>query len=391
VTGKEFVKGLLEEMGRLFARLGETDTLESESDGRVDVVTLLKLALKSELEASELAGFYMPTTPEVDAKMALALQCGDEMKHYGMISQRLAELGEDLASFDPLADGHSPLYQYLRGLRTTVERIAAGTFASEAIAEIRNAAQPASVGTLVLYLSLHAAGGPVGALQLVPGLAVFGTGMGMIFVPLFSIIMGEIGDDEVGSASGLLESCQQLGASLGVAVLATLFFSTISLEPGRRGALAAAAGSRGPLRSTVDTSTRIDRPTCNGWAARSCGSMSIRTGSRCTTLIQLPVAFCAGSSANDAPVPALKPTTVPRYFTEPPYRSAISVAGCPMRIFAICSSLKLASTQTFSSGITASSGVPASTRWRWGARRSSLARAATSSPAARRLRCNWRG
>jgi 1,2-phenylacetyl-CoA epoxidase catalytic subunit len=139
VNSKEFVAQLVAEMDRLFARLGETETLESESDGEVDVVTLLRLALKSELEASELAGFWMPTTPEVDAKMALALQCGDEMKHYGMISQRLAELGQDLTDFDPLAEGHSPLYQYLRGLRTTVERIAAGPFASEAIAQVRNA------------------------------------------------------------------------------------------------------------------------------------------------------------------------------------------------------------------------------------------------------------
>lgn len=139
MNSKEFVASLVEEMDRLFARLGETDTLESESDGEVDVVTLLRLALKSELEASELAGFWMPTTPEVDGKMVLALQCGDEMKHYGLISQRLTELGEDLSAFDPLADGHSPLYQYLRGLRTTVERIAAGPFANEAIAQIRNA------------------------------------------------------------------------------------------------------------------------------------------------------------------------------------------------------------------------------------------------------------
>lgn len=136
--GKEFVAQLIEEMERLFARLGETETLESESEGQVDVVTLLRLALKSEIEASELAGFWLPTTPEVDAKMTLALQCGDEMKHYGLISQRLAELGADASDFDPLADGHSPLYQYLRGLRTTVERIAAGPFASEAIAKVRN-------------------------------------------------------------------------------------------------------------------------------------------------------------------------------------------------------------------------------------------------------------
>jgi 1,2-phenylacetyl-CoA epoxidase catalytic subunit len=138
LNSKEFVAGLLEEMNLLFARLGETDTLESESEGNVDVVTLLRLALKSELEASELAGLWLPTTPEVDAKMCLAQQCGDEMKHYGLISQRLTELGEDLSGFDALADGHSPLYQYLRGLRTTVERIAAGPFTSEAIATVRN-------------------------------------------------------------------------------------------------------------------------------------------------------------------------------------------------------------------------------------------------------------
>jgi bacterioferritin (cytochrome b1) len=134
----EFVDQLVAEMDRLFAQLGETETLESESEGRVNVVTLLRLALKSELEASELAALWMPTTSEVDAKMCLALQCGDEMKHYALISQRLAQLGEDLTGFDPLADGHSPLYQYLRGLRTTVERIAGGPFASEAIAQVRN-------------------------------------------------------------------------------------------------------------------------------------------------------------------------------------------------------------------------------------------------------------
>ncbi len=139
MDAKTFVTQLLTEMDELFSRLGETETLEAEANGKVDVVTLLKLALKSELEASELAGFWMTSTPEVEAKMILALQCGDEMKHYGMIVERLAEIGEDASAFDPLAEGHSPLYQYLRGLRTTVERIAAGPFASEAIAKVRNA------------------------------------------------------------------------------------------------------------------------------------------------------------------------------------------------------------------------------------------------------------
>ena len=37
-----------------------------------------------------------------------------------------------------LADGYSPLYQYVKGLKTTTERIAAGPFAREAIARVRN-------------------------------------------------------------------------------------------------------------------------------------------------------------------------------------------------------------------------------------------------------------
>lgn len=138
MDSKEFVAGLVQEMRELFAQLDEHETLEAESGGQVEVITLLKLALASELEASELAGYWMPTTPEIDAKMVLARQCGDEMRHYHLITRRLEELGEDLTGFEPLADGHSPLHQYMRGLRTTVERIAAGTFASEAIAEVRN-------------------------------------------------------------------------------------------------------------------------------------------------------------------------------------------------------------------------------------------------------------
>jgi len=139
MDGKEYIAGLVAEMEAIFARLGEQETLEAESEGQVEVRTLLRLALKSELEASELAGLWMPTTPEIDVKLLLAEQCGDEMKHYALICGRLAELGEDLGTFEPLAEGYSPLYQYLRGLRSTVERVAAGPFAREAIAKVRNA------------------------------------------------------------------------------------------------------------------------------------------------------------------------------------------------------------------------------------------------------------
>lgn len=139
MESREFVDRLVAEMQQLFTRLGEQGAIEAESQGRVDIVTLLRLAMKSELEASELAGFWMPTTPEVEVKMAFARQCGDEMKHYHLIQKRLAELGADASDVDPVAEGYSPLYHYVKGLRTTVERVAAGPFAREAIAEVRNA------------------------------------------------------------------------------------------------------------------------------------------------------------------------------------------------------------------------------------------------------------
>jgi 1,2-phenylacetyl-CoA epoxidase catalytic subunit len=135
----EFVAALVEEMQGLFRQLGEHETLEAESKGELEVVTLLKLGMTSELEASEIAALWMPTTPEIDAKLILAQQCADEMKHYQLIGGRLEELGQDLSAFDALADGYSPLYNYLRDLPSTLERIAAGPFAHEAIAEVRNA------------------------------------------------------------------------------------------------------------------------------------------------------------------------------------------------------------------------------------------------------------
>ena len=41
------------------------------------------------------------------------------------------------------------------------------------------------------------------------------------------------------------------------------------------------------------------------------GLSAMRTGTRCTTLIQLPDAFCGGSRANAPPVPGARPSTRP--------------------------------------------------------------------------------
>jgi hypothetical protein len=83
------------------------------------------------------------------------------------------------------------------------------------------------VGIGALYAVLQIDG--LGVRELLTPLLVYGIGMGMIFVPLFNIIMGEVRDHEVGSASGILESLQQLGSALGVAILGTVFFSRLDV------------------------------------------------------------------------------------------------------------------------------------------------------------------
>jgi uncharacterized ferritin-like protein (DUF455 family) len=128
----------------LDAEIQQALTRVAESSSRGDpgpdlqVPALLKLALKNELEASEIAARWMASEPEVDVKLALARQCGDEARHYRLIQDRLAALGTSLEGWSPLHDGYSPMFRFLESLEGTVPRVAAGQFAREALASARN-------------------------------------------------------------------------------------------------------------------------------------------------------------------------------------------------------------------------------------------------------------
>jgi len=119
-------------------RLAPAETLVAESGGDLRLENLLKIALKNELEATELAARWLVSTDDVDIKLALARQSGDEAKHYRLIVEHLRELGVDLGGFDPLAQGYGPLFNYLDTLTDPVERIAAGQFTRESIAVVKN-------------------------------------------------------------------------------------------------------------------------------------------------------------------------------------------------------------------------------------------------------------
>lgn len=157
MDAKTFTAALARENEERLAALAPPEQHLAEG-GTLTVRSMLKMALKNEIEATEIAALWVPSTPELDAKLGFARQVADESKHYRLIEERLRELGEDLSGFNPLGTGqlastaplkaglpperggagHSPLYAFLASLQGTVERAAAAQFTREAVALIKN-------------------------------------------------------------------------------------------------------------------------------------------------------------------------------------------------------------------------------------------------------------
>jgi uncharacterized ferritin-like protein (DUF455 family) len=137
MTPDEFVRDLDLEVQKSLEAVAR-GSAAAEPGPAMTVAALLKVALKNELEAAEEAAIWLATERDVDVKLALMRQCGDEAKHYRLIESRLSALGHDMHGHDPLARGYSPMFEYLRTLGSTAERLAAGQFTREALAKERN-------------------------------------------------------------------------------------------------------------------------------------------------------------------------------------------------------------------------------------------------------------
>ncbi|BBA95341.1 putative transmembrane efflux protein [Actinacidiphila reveromycinica] len=98
-----------------------------------------------------------------------------------------------------------------------------------------------AAGVGALALTVHGTGGTPTGWQLSPALLAAGIGLGMVMAPFFDIALAGVSDDETGSASGVLNAVQQLGGSIGVAVLGTVFFSRAAHGTSPARATAAAA------------------------------------------------------------------------------------------------------------------------------------------------------
>lgn len=132
-----FLAELDESVRTALTLIGEASAT-GEPGPDVGIAELLMVALKKELEASEEAALWMTRETDIDVKLALARQCGDEAKHYRLIEVRLRELGVDPVARRVAVDPPTPMFRFLTELETSVERVAAGQFTREALAEIQN-------------------------------------------------------------------------------------------------------------------------------------------------------------------------------------------------------------------------------------------------------------
>ena len=88
MDAETFVKHLGAANQEILDRLAPAETLVAESGGDLRLENLLKIALKNEFEATELAARWLVTTDELPVKLALARQVPERR----FLEGRLAEL-----------------------------------------------------------------------------------------------------------------------------------------------------------------------------------------------------------------------------------------------------------------------------------------------------------
>jgi EmrB/QacA subfamily drug resistance transporter len=82
-------------------------------------------------------------------------------------------------------------------------------------------------GLVILLWLAKSRGAALTGWELAPALLVYGTGQGFIMPTLVSSILINIKGHDAGSASGVLSTVQQVSFASGVAVIGTVFFSTL--------------------------------------------------------------------------------------------------------------------------------------------------------------------
>ena len=85
-----------------------------------------------------------------------------------------------------------------------------------------------AIGLATTYFFVHQNGLDTSPWMFIPGLLITGSGMGLIMAPIFAVTLTDVDVRHAGSASGVLNTIQQLGGAIGIAVVGVIFFGQLT-------------------------------------------------------------------------------------------------------------------------------------------------------------------
>ncbi|MDQ1036833.1 EmrB/QacA subfamily drug resistance transporter [Streptomyces sp. V3I8] len=130
--------------------------------------------------------------------------------------------------------GWSPLRAGLTGVPFSIAvSLAAGLSVQKLVPRfgrkvLQTGALTMAAGVLLYVWESERYGLSIASWQMALPLVVMGLGMGLIVAPLTDAVLSEVPREHSGSASGLINTVQQMGNALGLALVSVVFFGTMS-------------------------------------------------------------------------------------------------------------------------------------------------------------------
>ncbi|MFE5845326.1 DHA2 family efflux MFS transporter permease subunit [Streptomyces niveus] len=133
--------------------------------------------------------------------------------------------------------GWSPLHAGLTGLPFSLAvSTAAGLSVQKLVPRfgrkvLQTGALTMAAGVLLYLWEAGQYGAGITTWQMVPPLVVMGLGMGLIVAPLTDAVLSDVPREHAGSASGLINTVQQMGTALGLGLVSVVFFGVVDDRP----------------------------------------------------------------------------------------------------------------------------------------------------------------
>lgn len=133
--------------------------------------------------------------------------------------------------------GWSPLHAGLTGLPFSLAVSTAAALSVQTLVPRfgRKVLQTGALGMaagILLYLWVaERYGADITTWQMLPPLIVMGLGMGLIVAPLTDAVLADVPREHSGSASGLINTVQQMGNALGLGLVSVVFFGVVDDRP----------------------------------------------------------------------------------------------------------------------------------------------------------------